>query len=723
MIPTSRTSRIVSNIQGKETHQLFGGPVYYKDKSGNYKDVDMSHADASSAIGNITLREKHSSSVGIRKDGSKTKYLGIRPDETQEDGTNQMEWSIVNVEFDGVSQDIDLSKNDVSGNKVDLGDVIVHNTKTFTRQLVKYNGTATNFKIEFDIHLKNMAVKNNKYDGSYEFRKPCSLAITDIGEDTGQNIWENHILNPLEATDAKKINLIIGKITDNYIMTSPLDKSEEFSDISLSGYTTTDMANINSSMYMADTICMCFQNQNLSLEFYEFIRDRLCKLWNCTFTEDAYFTDSNEKKFGSCIQDSLGRVFLFINTKEIPDSVKDLFLRKTFENTGYMDTTIDALKTSLRSVFNYSHSSVSVDSSYYKPDSNGSFKIDSGTGEEYRIPYPVILDLDFIPINIGTYHTLKNNGDGIYRYTKYLTQESIMQKLLLECAYIDSTTNITVSTDAHLANREGLSNYSFETLWNLSQVQQDASVFTINAIDQSLFLYGWIPNGGARTHAFSQAGQYGSPTTRRIDVGHDLFWFDTSSISTTVTSSKFNLAASWKAADTTLGWTSEEVIILKGRDKAGNGSITASEYLALDGIADDAAYDKSSVTEYVDAVFNYEDYWANDAFDPTYSDVAYQEIALNSDARTDTENDDMVHLVFVSERVYEDQYDYGGAPSPGSFHGSNRILWEGYNYDGDTATGYHSCTSGEHPPFLEVVAEEGEEEGVTYNATFFGANF
>jgi len=212
MIPTSRTSRIVSNIQGKETHQLFGGPVYYKDKSGNYKDVDMSHADASSAIGNITLREKHSSSVGIRKDGSKTKYLGIRPDETQEDGTNQMEWSIVNVEFDGVSQDIDLSKNDVSGNKVDLGDVIVHNTKTFTRQLVKYNGTATNFKIEFDIHLKNMAVKNNKYDGSYEFRKPCSLAITDIGEDTGQNIWENHILNPLEATDAKKI---IKKLSQN----------------------------------------------------------------------------------------------------------------------------------------------------------------------------------------------------------------------------------------------------------------------------------------------------------------------------------------------------------------------------------------------------------------------------------------------------------------------------------------------------------------------------
>ena len=61
---------------------------------------------------------------------------------------------------------------------------------------------------------------------------------------------EYHILNPLTSTDSKKINVIIGKVTDNHIMTSSLDKSEEFSDISLSGYNTTDMANINSSMYI-----------------------------------------------------------------------------------------------------------------------------------------------------------------------------------------------------------------------------------------------------------------------------------------------------------------------------------------------------------------------------------------------------------------------------------------------------------------------------------------
>ena len=185
MTATSRTSKIVSENNGQKIHNLYGGPIYYKDKFGNYKDINLNFSDSSSSVGNITLRDKHSSSIGIRKDNNKTKYLGIRPDETQEDGTNQMEWSIINVEFDGVSQNIDLSKNDIDKNIIDLGSIAIESTKLYTRQLVKYNGTATDFKIEFDMHLKNMSIANDKYDGSYEFRKPCSLNITDIGEDIG----------------------------------------------------------------------------------------------------------------------------------------------------------------------------------------------------------------------------------------------------------------------------------------------------------------------------------------------------------------------------------------------------------------------------------------------------------------------------------------------------------------------------------------------------------
>ena len=31
---------------------------------------------------------------GIRKDNNQTKYLGIRPDDTQESGSQQIEWSL-----------------------------------------------------------------------------------------------------------------------------------------------------------------------------------------------------------------------------------------------------------------------------------------------------------------------------------------------------------------------------------------------------------------------------------------------------------------------------------------------------------------------------------------------------------------------------------------------------------------------------------------------------
>ena len=711
MTATSRTSKIVSDSQGEQVHHLYGGPVFYKDKSGNYKDIDMSHVDASSTIGNITLREKHSSSIGIRKDNSKTKYLGIRPDETQEDGTNQMEWSIVNVEFDGVSQDIDLSKNDVSGNKVDLGDVIIHNTKVYTRQLVKYNGTATDFKIEFDLHLQNMSILNDKYDTSYEFRKPCSLDIVDIGENNGQYIWEYHILNPLTVTDAKKINVIIGKITDNHIMTSSLNKSEEFSDTSLSGYNTTDMANINSSMYMKDTICMCFQNQNLSLEFYEFIKDKLCKLWNCTFTEYAYFTDSNGKKFGSCIEDSVGRVFVFINTKEVPDNIKSLFLRKDFSDTGYIDVTIDSMKTSLKSIFNYTHSSVPVDTSYYKPSENGIFTIDNGIGQKYRIPYPVILDNDFINTDISTYHTLKDNGNGTYRYTKYLTQESIMQELLLNCGYIDSTTNINASTDASVFKlaSSGLLNVS----WNSIDSQQTAGSSTIDSVN----LYGDSSNEGAYVNWKRTVG-YGG-TTYRHYVAHCIFWFDTSSISATVTDSKLYINGGWFA---NLG-TDQTLTVMKGRDQGGDSAITSAEFHAVDGHSS-GALNSSGHTGY-SSLFTWESIWPKADHSPIFSDLTNSSIDLNSNANNDIKNDNTLYALLAHWCTWYDSPTGGGAEQlVGGVTHSNWIFFEGYNYDGDhtgTASNFHQCSSGEHPPYLAVTT--GTPAATPHNSIFFGANF
>ena len=43
---------------------------------------------------------------------------------------------------------------------------------------------------------------------------------------------------------------------------------------------------------------------------------------------------------------------MFINTKEIPDNIKDLFQRKTFEDTSYLDITLSDFESDLNDIFN-----------------------------------------------------------------------------------------------------------------------------------------------------------------------------------------------------------------------------------------------------------------------------------------------------------------------------------------------------------------------------------
>ena len=82
-------------------------PRYYQDSTGSLNSIDLTHSSSksNSNIGSFVLFEKNVNSVGIRTDNNKTKYVGVRPDDTQTIGSQQYEWSI---------EDININRNNIN---------------------------------------------------------------------------------------------------------------------------------------------------------------------------------------------------------------------------------------------------------------------------------------------------------------------------------------------------------------------------------------------------------------------------------------------------------------------------------------------------------------------------------------------------------------------------------------------------------------------------------
>ena len=104
--PINRTT-----VQTEENkYRLFSkaGPINYKKSDGTFDTIDHTFNDTSSSIGDISLMDKGVMSVGKRKGNNPHKVVGIRPDTNQHLGTQQLEFSLVNVELDGVSQSFNV---------------------------------------------------------------------------------------------------------------------------------------------------------------------------------------------------------------------------------------------------------------------------------------------------------------------------------------------------------------------------------------------------------------------------------------------------------------------------------------------------------------------------------------------------------------------------------------------------------------------------------------
>ena len=180
-LPKSRTQEYQNNDDGTKTIRCYSpiNPHYYKDNNGNYNAIDLAYTSSlsNSNVGNFTLKSKNIHSLGIRQDDNKEKYIGIRPDETQ-DGSQQFEWTIISASVNGNDVPIDLSKNEfVDNNQINLGNVTLFSTRRYVRQMLQYTGSINDFKLEYKINLTGLKVSGSKYTSSTTLSNSNNVSV------------------------------------------------------------------------------------------------------------------------------------------------------------------------------------------------------------------------------------------------------------------------------------------------------------------------------------------------------------------------------------------------------------------------------------------------------------------------------------------------------------------------------------------------------------------
>ena len=664
---------------GENKYKVYpkGGPLFYKKADGTYDDIDHTFNDTTSSIGDISLMDKGVVSVGKRKGNNPHKVVGIRPDNNQHLGTQQLEFSLVNVELDGESQDFNVED--------DL-EIKLKASKVF--QLVKINKEFKDFKIEFDIHAKGLELLNNKYTESTTTRD-YGFNLNNLGEIDSSNT-DSTLDNVFqEDSDIPYIDCCISKITNNYITTGEYSIEEEFGDNNLSNYTLDDSVYPNgSSIYYKDCIVLVAKTSNLN-NIEEIFTNQMCKKYGLsTIFEDnkngQYFTKDNKKVAGYYSDGS--KFFMFINTKEIPDNIKNLFKKKTFESTSYLNITLSEFKSDLNDMFN-KDLKLELTTDYYKPiDQSFVFKISK---ENMSIGEPLLFDENYNLIDVKTTHSLKDNEDGSYRYTKYFDTEGYLLNNS-NIKYIDATLYVSQSRDYAVSYIYGANVSQRKTSANLTTMR-NAAVGTYNT------------DGINLTNGITACGDYGIKSSGQTvnytwGLYQSFYHFDSSGITTTVSSLSFHHHGAYD----TVGGSHDDIsiIVLKSTfDK--DDSTVNNHWNDFTGFT--SGWDSDDVIEYSSE-------YVVDGYEGSVTDYANyvdEEIPLNSDAKTDIEDNSTFKVAIIDyDQYYSNSIDTSYAASA---TGSRRLF-----------SGQIDASDTSHRPYLEYTAASA---GVTNNATFFGTNF
>ena len=209
--PTRRCQEVIEYDDGSRKRICYSNncPHYYQDEAGQLRTIDLGLREKQNGkVGKHHVRDRHVVSVGHRDNGDHSKVLAFRPDVNQALGTEQLEFSLDAIKFDGASQATDLSRNDkVDDLTTKLGSVIVRSTRQRTRQLILVDRPITSFQIRYTLHVKGLTIEERygefwffgEADGEFRFRirKPClcgeDFQPLDIkGELVEHNLVANH---------------------------------------------------------------------------------------------------------------------------------------------------------------------------------------------------------------------------------------------------------------------------------------------------------------------------------------------------------------------------------------------------------------------------------------------------------------------------------------------------------------------------------------------------
>ena len=392
------------------------GPINYKKPDGTFDTIDLTFNDTSSSIGDISLMDKGIVSVGKRKGNNPHKVVGVRPDNNQHLGTQQLEFSLVNVELDGESQDFNVET-----------DLEVQLTVSDVFQLVKTNKDFKDFKVEFDIHNTGLELQNSKYSSTTTIRQDFDFNITNLGEIEGGNtsLTKENVYNNSSGSILQKntpyLDFYVSKITNDYIQTGEYSIEEEFGDSDLSSYTLESMYALGSSIYFKDSIVLNVKSYQID-GVQDIVINNLCYLYGLEVLDDGgngkYFIKNNKKVGAYLTPLNSDEFYVMFNTKDIPDNIKTLFKKKTFNDTSYLDITLSDFSTTLTNHFN-KNTKIELNTDYYEPiNDKFVFKISK---ETLQINLPTLYDENYNILDLETTHSLKQNSDGSYRYTKYFS--------------------------------------------------------------------------------------------------------------------------------------------------------------------------------------------------------------------------------------------------------------------------------------------------------------
>ena len=340
-LPKSRTQEYQNNSNGTQTIRCYNpaNPHYYKDNDGNYNAIDLSYTSSlnNSNVGNYTLKSKNIHSLGIRQDDSKEKYIGIRPDDTQ-DGSQQFEWTIISASVNGNDVPIDLSKNEFVNNiQTNLGNVTLLSTRRYTRQMLHYTSSINDFKLEYKIDLTGLKVGGSKYTSSTTLSNSNNVSV-----DTTY----------YKENDGNEFVILDNDDNVKYKITEPVLLDSGFNIVETSGsvhtlkdnsdgtylYTkypaSSSIHNISSSVNYIDATTVYSNPLDGSFKFGSFLTN-----WNTAHdraTGVSQEQGSNKALFGVATHDIISRFVEFFDTSGITDTVSATSLNvfvKTITNS------------------------------------------------------------------------------------------------------------------------------------------------------------------------------------------------------------------------------------------------------------------------------------------------------------------------------------------------------------------------------------------------------